>query len=72
MELFPRWRKKSLKSKNKSYILIELSTELSTQDKVNELIKLMSEDSYNYGIENGEYHITPNTEVINKAIERLK
>ena len=32
----------------------------------------MSEDSYNYGIENGEYHITPNTEAINKAIKRLK
>lgn len=51
---------------------IELNAELSTQDKINELFKLMSEDSYNYGVENGEYHITPNTEVINKAIERLK
>lgn len=51
---------------------IELNTELSTQDKVNELNQLMSEDSYNYGVGNGEYHITQNTEMINQAIERLK
>ena len=51
---------------------IENNVDLTSQEKVNELTKLMSQDSSDYGNGNGEYHVTPNTETIQQAINRLK